>query len=44
MRADIDDKIIERSAARGMTFSELSRTFEAEFMDDMKALGAFGGV
>ncbi len=37
--ADIDDKIIARSQERSIPFAQLARTFEAEFFDDMKALG-----
>lgn len=33
---DIDDKIIERANERGMTHSELSRKYEAEFHRDMR--------
>ena len=36
---DIDDKIIIRSHERGMTIKELSSKYEAEFFEDMKALG-----
>lgn len=36
---DIDDKIIIRSAERGIGFRELASQFEKEFFDDMARLG-----
>uniref|UniRef100_A0A7S1CFU2 cysteine--tRNA ligase n=1 Tax=Bicosoecida sp. CB-2014 TaxID=1486930 RepID=A0A7S1CFU2_9STRA len=36
---DIDDKIIMRSNERGISFAELSRFYETEFLEDMAALG-----
>jgi len=36
---DIDDKIIARSNEQGITSEQLARQFEAEFHDDMEALG-----
>ena len=36
---DLDDKIIERSNEQNITCTELSRRFEAEFHEDMVALG-----
>lgn len=35
---DIDDKIIKTANEQGIPFSELSRRFETEFLDDMKNL------
>jgi len=36
---DIDDKIIIRSLEQNITCTELSRHFEAEFLEDMESLG-----
>ncbi len=36
---DVDDKIIIRSAENGVSFRELAAKFEAEFNEDMLALG-----
>ena len=36
---DIDDKIIRRAAERGVSAAELTTKYEAEFGDDMRALG-----
>lgn len=36
---DIDDKIIIRSSERKMPFTELTTKYEAEFVEDMAALG-----
>jgi cysteinyl-tRNA synthetase len=35
---DIDDKIINKAIKQQKDFSEISRHFENEFMDDMKRL------
>lgn len=35
---DIDDKIIVRSRELGISFTDLSRKWEADFLDDMNAL------
>ncbi len=35
---DIDDKIIIRSKDQGISFTELARKWEGDFLDDMKAL------
>lgn len=36
---DIDDKIIKRALEEGVTFEEVARKYEAEFMEDIKKLG-----
>ena len=36
---DVDDKIIMRSSERGIPFRELASKYEAEFIEDMIALG-----
>ena len=36
---DIDDKIIVRSAEKGMSWEELRNRYEAEYFEDMAALG-----
>ena len=36
---DIDDKIIIRSSERGIPFRDLASKYEAEFVEDMQALG-----
>jgi cysteinyl-tRNA synthetase len=36
---DVDDKIIIRSSERGIPFRELASKYEAEFIEDMNALG-----
>ena len=36
---DVDDKIIIRSSERGIPFRELASKYEAEFIEDMTALG-----
>ena len=35
---DVDDKIIRKSNEAGIAFTEISRKYEQEFMDDMKNL------
>jgi len=35
---DVDDKIINKSIAEGKKFSDISRHFETEFLEDMKRL------
>lgn len=35
---DIDDKIIRKSLEAGVSFDAISRKYETEFLDDMKAL------
>ena len=36
---DVDDKIIRRAAAEGVSIGEFSKKFEAAFFEDMEALG-----
>lgn len=36
---DIDDKIIVRSSEQNVSFTDLAKKFEAEFVQDMQALG-----
>ena len=36
---DIDDKIIDRATERNISFNDLARKYEKEYMDDMARLG-----
>jgi cysteinyl-tRNA synthetase len=36
---DVDDKIVARARERGVPFADLARRYEAEFWEDMAALG-----
>jgi len=35
---DVDDKIIRKSSEAGIAFTEISRKYESEFLDDMALL------
>lgn len=35
---DVDDKIIRKSAEANINFTEISRKYESEFLDDMALL------